>query len=149
VLSASSNVLRGTGGGLWMPEAQSVAALRRDIDRKPHKMKNVLRETRLRKEILGVTSDDEKKVIQAFVKGNASSALKTKPKVSNLLPCPFTFDLRFPFYSAWRIAKDLMDLSTIAVSTALANSARISRPEPTTTTLYGQVQLRLETRLRS
>jgi len=73
-----------TGGGCWHPEAQRLALLRRDVDRKPHRMKQVLTNDRLRKEFLGGASKSEKDVVKAFVKSrsNAESALKTKPKVS-------------------------------------------------------------------
>jgi uncharacterized protein (DUF2461 family) len=70
------------GGGLWQPEAAPLAALRRDIDRRSQRLKSVLVEPRLREEILGVTAEDEKKVVKAFVKHNEENALKTKPKVS-------------------------------------------------------------------
>ncbi|TKA65667.1 hypothetical protein B0A49_04984, partial [Cryomyces minteri] len=68
------------GGGLWMPEAQSLAALRRDIDRNPQKIKRTLVNSRLRKEFFGGIPDDEKKAVKAFVAQNAENALKTKPK---------------------------------------------------------------------
>ena len=77
-----TNALVFVGGGLWHPEPDSLAALRRDIDRRPQRLKGVLKGAPLRKEILGVTADDEKKVVSAFVKANGEDALKTKPKVS-------------------------------------------------------------------
>ncbi|KAF1991584.1 hypothetical protein K402DRAFT_128506 [Aulographum hederae CBS 113979] len=63
-----------------MPEAQPLAALRRDVDRKPHKLKQVLMDANVRKEFLGGVAADEKKVVRAFVGLNKESALKTKPK---------------------------------------------------------------------
>ncbi|KZF20935.1 hypothetical protein L228DRAFT_249779 [Xylona heveae TC161] len=68
------------GGGLWMPEARSLEFLRRDVDRKPHKLKQVLLEARLRKEFLGGVGKDEKKAVKAFAAHNSDTALKTKPK---------------------------------------------------------------------
>lgn len=70
------------GGGLWMPEAQALAAMRRDIDRKPHKIKRVLTDAGLRKHFFGGVADDERQGVKAFVEQNAENALKTRPKVS-------------------------------------------------------------------
>ncbi|KAI1626710.1 hypothetical protein EDD37DRAFT_676358 [Exophiala viscosa] len=67
------------GAGLWMPEAQPLALLRTNIDRKSHKLKRVLMEPQMRKQILGGASD-ERKAIKAFVAQNSENALKTKPK---------------------------------------------------------------------
>jgi hypothetical protein len=64
-----------------MPEAQPLALLRRNIDLKPEVIRRVLTDAALRKTILGVTPNDEKKVIKAFASHNAENALKTKPKV--------------------------------------------------------------------
>jgi uncharacterized protein (TIGR02453 family) len=69
------------GGGLWMPEAQQLALLRRDIDRKPERIKAVLTNAELRKHLLGGVSKDEKKAIKAFAQQNQENALKTHPKV--------------------------------------------------------------------
>ena len=61
--------------------------MRRDIDRKPHKLKRVLTDARFRKALFGGVAENEK-VVQAFVRQNSENALKTKPKVSlsHLLP---------------------------------------------------------------
>jgi uncharacterized protein (TIGR02453 family) len=64
------------GSGLWHPEAAPLALLRRNINRKPHLIKSVLSENRLRKEILNVNPNDEKKAIKAFAASNAENALK-------------------------------------------------------------------------
>ena len=56
--------------------------MRRDIDRKPHKIKRVLTDARIRKAFFGGVAENEKMVVQAFVGQNAENALKTKPKVS-------------------------------------------------------------------
>jgi uncharacterized protein (TIGR02453 family) len=69
------------GGGLWMPEAAQLALLRADIDRKSHKLKNVLMNPGVRKHLLGGISSDEKKAVKAFAASNQENALKTKPKV--------------------------------------------------------------------
>lgn len=68
------------GSGLWHPEAAPLSLLRRSIDRRPHLLKAVLTENRLRKDILNVNANDEKKVVKAFAASNAENALKTKPK---------------------------------------------------------------------
>ncbi|KAF2098125.1 hypothetical protein NA57DRAFT_76920 [Rhizodiscina lignyota] len=67
-------------GGLWMPEAAALAALRNDIDRRSHRLKAVLSDARLRKEFLNGVGTNEKKVVGAFCEQNSDSALKTKPK---------------------------------------------------------------------
>ena len=55
--------------------------MRRDLDRKSHRLKDVLLDPTMRKEFLGGTSKDEKKAVKAFVEQNKENALKTKPKV--------------------------------------------------------------------
>ncbi|WPG97720.1 Hypothetical protein R9X50_00050100 [Acrodontium crateriforme] len=67
------------GGGLWHPEASSVASLRRDIDRRAHRIKNVLMNDDVRKTFLDDAAT-EAKAVSAFCKANASNALKSKPK---------------------------------------------------------------------
>jgi uncharacterized protein (TIGR02453 family) len=69
------------GGGLWMPEAQQLALLRRDIDRKPERIKAVLTNAEVRKHLLGGVAKDEKKAVKAFAQQNQENALKTHPKV--------------------------------------------------------------------
>jgi hypothetical protein len=64
-----------------MPEAQPLALLRRNIDRKPEVIRRVLTDATLRKKVLGGIPNDEKKAVKAFASHNAESALKTKPKV--------------------------------------------------------------------
>lgn len=68
------------GSGLWHPEAAPLSLLRRSIDRRPHLIKAVLTENRLRKDILNVSANDDKKAVKAFAASNAENALKTKPK---------------------------------------------------------------------
>jgi hypothetical protein len=65
-----------------MPEASSLALIRREIDRKPHKFKRILRAEGLRREFFDGVSDDDDEVVKAFVSGSSKNALKTKPKVS-------------------------------------------------------------------
>ena len=64
-----------------MPEAQPLALLRRNIDRRPEQLRSVLLAPQMRKHILGGIPADEKKAIKAFAAQNAENALKTKPKV--------------------------------------------------------------------
>src|ERR1700733_7342742 len=74
-----------------MPEAQPLALLRKNIDRKPEVIRRVLTDAALRKKVLGGIPNDEKKVIKAFALHNAESALKTKPKVRlNLCQSQYT-----------------------------------------------------------
>ncbi|ERF74732.1 hypothetical protein EPUS_04901 [Endocarpon pusillum Z07020] len=68
------------GCGLWMPEAAPLALVRRDIDRSANKLKRILMEPGIRKEVLGGVSKDETKAVKAFVSQNQENALKTKPK---------------------------------------------------------------------
>ncbi|KAF2199360.1 hypothetical protein GQ43DRAFT_442534 [Delitschia confertaspora ATCC 74209] len=70
------------GGGLWCPSTEPLGRLRRDIDRKPYKIKRVLADAGIRKEFFGGIPDDEKKAVHAFTSQaeNASTALKSKPK---------------------------------------------------------------------
>jgi hypothetical protein len=65
-----------------MPEASSLALIRREIDRKPHRLKRILRATELRKDFFDSISDNKEEVVEAFAKGSSKNALKTKPKVS-------------------------------------------------------------------
>ncbi|KAH0543212.1 hypothetical protein FGG08_002473 [Glutinoglossum americanum] len=65
-----------------MPEASSLALIRRDIDQKPHKLKRILRAEGLRREFFNGISDNEEEVVKAFVSGSNKNALKTKPKWS-------------------------------------------------------------------
>jgi hypothetical protein len=71
------------GGGLWSPEAGALNLLRRDIDRKPHKIKRVLTDAGIRKEFFGGIPNDAKKAIKAFTNQseNKATALKKHPKV--------------------------------------------------------------------
>ena len=64
-----------------MPDAQPLALLRTNIDRKPHKIKDVLMDAGIRKHILQSVPKDEKKAIKAFASQNTENVLKTKPKV--------------------------------------------------------------------
>ncbi|KAL5406961.1 hypothetical protein PMIN04_011878 [Paraphaeosphaeria minitans] len=70
------------GGGLWMPDARSLSALRQDFDKKPHKIKRVLTDAGIRKSFLGGIPEDEKKAVKAFTNqpNNQSNALKKHPK---------------------------------------------------------------------
>ncbi|KAI4666642.1 uncharacterized protein J4E79_002681 [Alternaria viburni] len=76
------NALTLKGGGFWQPDASTLAKLRRDIDRKPHKIKAVLTDSGIREAFLGGVKDDEKKAVKAFtsLSMNQSNALKRNPK---------------------------------------------------------------------
>lgn len=69
------------GSGLWHPEAQPLALLRRNIDQRPERIRGVLANDLIRKRIFDGISKDEKKAIKAFCNQNSENALKTKPKV--------------------------------------------------------------------
>ena len=69
-------------GGLWMPEAAALSALRRNIDKKPHQIKSVLSSSGIRKEFLGGVAKDEAKLVKRFVSEHEDTSLKTRPKVS-------------------------------------------------------------------
>ncbi|RDI86389.1 hypothetical protein Vi05172_g3381 [Venturia inaequalis] len=69
-------------GGLWMPEANAIALLRRDIDRRPQRIKAALKNAGIRREFLEGVPDNDAKVVKKFVAQSSQSALKTKPKVS-------------------------------------------------------------------
>ena len=79
------------GAGVWHPEAAPMALLRKEIDKKSHKIKKVLMAPDMRKEFFGGIGPDEKKAVKAFVGMNTENALKTKPKV-RLLPCSVSID---------------------------------------------------------
>ncbi|KAF3048305.1 hypothetical protein E8E12_011662 [Didymella heteroderae] len=70
------------GGGLWQPEAESLSKLRREIDRRSTRIKQVLTNERIRRAFLAGAPDDEKKAVKAFIglASNASTALKRHPK---------------------------------------------------------------------
>lgn len=72
----------GEGSGLWMPDAQPLRLMRRNFDRRPEKIREILTNPAMRKHILGGISNDEKKAVKAFTGQNQENALKTKPKVS-------------------------------------------------------------------
>jgi hypothetical protein len=56
--------------------------VRRDIDRRPRKLKDVLSDESIRRDFLKGVPKNDAKVVKAFVAANASNALKTRPKVS-------------------------------------------------------------------
>lgn len=70
------------GSGLWHPDAAPVALLRTEIDQRSERLRGVLMEPRMRKQIFGGVAKDEKKAVRAFCEQNKENALKTKPKVS-------------------------------------------------------------------
>ena len=62
-----------------------MALIRQDVDRKSHKLKKVLMAPDMRKEFFNNCKPDEGKVVKAFAAMNQENALKTKPKVCNIL----------------------------------------------------------------
>lgn len=70
------------GSGLWSPEAGALALLREDVDHSSSRLKTVLKEPAMQREIFNGIFDNEEKIVKAFVEQNKESALKTKPKVS-------------------------------------------------------------------
>lgn len=82
-----------------MPEAAPLALVRRDIDRSANKLKRVLMEPGIRKEVLGGVPKDETKAIKAFVSQNRENALKTKPKVRVIILVPSIFLQTYFFLS--------------------------------------------------
>lgn len=73
--------------------------MRRDIDRKSHKLKNVLLDPLLRKEFLGGIPKDDKKAVNAFCGQNQENALKTKPKVRSFFLFPLYKNLLLGLFS--------------------------------------------------
>ncbi|KAF2421242.1 hypothetical protein EJ08DRAFT_641439 [Tothia fuscella] len=67
-------------GGLWQPEPNALARMRRIIDRRPQRMKQALAQSSIRKEFLDGVAEDDRKVVKKFVAHNSDNALKTKPK---------------------------------------------------------------------
>ncbi|VUC33603.1 unnamed protein product [Clonostachys rosea] len=69
------------GGGLWCPDKDQLAKLRRSIDRHPERWREVLNTPELKRTYLpGVKpSADNEKAIEAFFDKNQSNALKKKP----------------------------------------------------------------------
>ncbi|KAI1800293.1 hypothetical protein F4811DRAFT_44272 [Daldinia bambusicola] len=69
------------GGGLWHPEADSLARLRASVDERPHRLSRVLMNPAFQKTFLPeAKAGNEKSVIAAFAAHNQTNALKTKPK---------------------------------------------------------------------
>jgi hypothetical protein len=73
-----------SGGGLWQPEAAALAKLRRDIDRKPHRIKLALTDAGIRTGFLKNVANNQDKAVHAFANlaTNKSTALKRHPKAS-------------------------------------------------------------------
>lgn len=79
-----------------MPDSNQLARLRWDIDRRPQRIKTVLRNENFRREFLKGVDDDEAKVAKAFVSQNQENALKTKPKVGLSMCSRILFPTSFP-----------------------------------------------------
>lgn len=76
------------GGGLWHPEAQLVAKLRRSIDRHPNRWRRALGDPLLKKAFFPELKDGAgpEEAVAAFVGKNQSNALKKRPMVSPISP---------------------------------------------------------------
>ncbi|KAK0641062.1 hypothetical protein B0T16DRAFT_207034 [Cercophora newfieldiana] len=92
------------GGGLWHPDGEAVQRLRASIDERPRRWRRVLTEPAFQRtffpevggesgtpkgkgrgkkgggKVMAESKDHEAAVLEAFAKGNAENALKTKPK---------------------------------------------------------------------
>ena len=64
-----------------MPEAGQLALIREEIDQNSDRLKNVLLNPDMRREIFDGVPDDKDAAVKAFVDRNKGSALKVKPKV--------------------------------------------------------------------
>ncbi len=75
---------------MWQPDAEPLRKLRRELDRRSTRIKQVLTDERIRKAFLGGAPNNEKKVVKAFIglDYNASNALKRNPKVSLKIQTP-------------------------------------------------------------
>ncbi|PNY29828.1 Uncharacterized protein TCAP_00262 [Tolypocladium capitatum] len=71
------------GGGLWHPEAQFVAKLRRSVDRHPERWRRAINEPLFKKAFFpGIkASADAEVAVTAFVDRNQQNALKKRPMV--------------------------------------------------------------------
>lgn len=58
--------------------------MRRDIDTRPRRLKDVLLDDGLRKEFLGGVAKNDAKAVKTFVSNNSENALKTRPKVRSI-----------------------------------------------------------------
>jgi hypothetical protein len=74
------NLTLSVAGGIWQPDARELVALRRDIDRRPNRIRRALGDAGIRRDYLEGASN-EKKAVENFCERNKESALKTKPKV--------------------------------------------------------------------
>ncbi|POR38473.1 Uncharacterized protein TPAR_01328 [Tolypocladium paradoxum] len=69
------------GGGLWHPEAQFVAKLRRSVDRHPERWRRALNEPLFKKAFFpcAEASEDPEAAVKAFVDRNQQNALRKRP----------------------------------------------------------------------
>ena len=82
------------GAGVWHPEAGPLGLLRRAVDRRSGRLKEVLMAEGMRREFLGGVKGEEGKCVAKFVELNRESALKTKPKVYLTLTISWTSRFR-------------------------------------------------------
>lgn len=71
------------GGGLWCPERDHLAKLRRSIDRHPTRWREALNTPEFRRTFYPAVKPgaDKDKVVRAFLETNSSNALKKRPQV--------------------------------------------------------------------
>lgn len=67
------------GGGLWCPERDALAKLRRSIDRHPNRWRGALTNTDFKDVFFAKVKDGEDKMVDAFVEKNKEYALKKRP----------------------------------------------------------------------
>ena len=79
------------GGGLWSPDKDQLAAMRREIDRHPRRFRDILNNKLVAKEFLEKTPKAGKDLVSAFVQKNAKRQLVTTPKVCMIVSVPFNF----------------------------------------------------------
>ncbi|KAI6082932.1 hypothetical protein F4821DRAFT_245784 [Hypoxylon rubiginosum] len=99
------------GGGLWHPDAPSLAKLRASVDERPHRIRRVLTNPAFRKTFLpGAKTGSEKAVVTAFAAANKENALKTKPKGFN----PDHRDIELLKLRNYTIGKKIPDADLLA-----------------------------------
>lgn len=70
----------------WHPDNDALAKLRASIDERPHRLRRVLTGAAFRRTFLPKSKEgDEKSILAAFAQANQENALKTKPKVCDII----------------------------------------------------------------
>jgi uncharacterized protein (TIGR02453 family) len=68
------------GGGLWCPEKDHLAKLRRSIDRHPARWRRALNDAEFRGVFFGKVKGGEEKMVDAFAEKNKEYSLKKRPQ---------------------------------------------------------------------